>query len=192
MAATALDIVSLDAIKTELRLGGDTEDERTAYEDHDDLLTAQIEAAVSFVSRHITASLIDRTKTVWCPPALDTNPLYLQQRYVKTLDSVAYWTPAGALREDPDGVIEIAGLGRHEYGTNDNLYTIYPPTDGWPDALENSLYKIQLTRGLDLTDASPALKQAIILCVRQFYDGYREIRPTEAFYALIAPWRRYD
>ena len=44
----------------------------------------------------------------------------------------------------------------------------------------------------DLDEAAkPALKQAVILCVRQFYEGYREIRPTEAFYALVAPWRRY-
>lgn len=39
--------------------------------------------------------------------------------------------------------------------------------------------------------ARPALQAAVILVVRQLYDGYREIRPTEAFYALIAPWRRY-
>ena len=40
-------------------------------------------------------------------------------------------------------------------------------------------------------EVPPALRQAVILCVRQFYDGYAEIRPTAAFYALIAPWRRY-
>ena len=40
-------------------------------------------------------------------------------------------------------------------------------------------------------EVPPALRQAVILCVRQFYDGHPEIRPTAAFYALIAPWRRY-
>ena len=35
------------------------------------------------------------------------------------------------------------------------------------------------------------LRPAIIAAVRQNYDGYREIRPTEAFYALLAPFRSY-
>lgn len=46
--------------------------------------------------------------------------------------------------------------------------------------------------GLTVDDTSPlALRQAVILCVRQFYDGYREIRPGEAFFALIAPYRTF-
>ena len=35
------------------------------------------------------------------------------------------------------------------------------------------------------------LQPAIVSAVRQNYDGYREIRPTEAFYALMAPFRSY-
>ena len=45
-----------------------------------------------------------------------------------------------------------------------------------------------MTRGMD---TPPALRSAVVLCVRQFYDGYREIRPTEAFYALMRPYRSY-
>ena len=37
----------------------------------------------------------------------------------------------------------------------------------------------------------PALKAAGVLLVRQLYDGYREIRPTEAFFAIIAPFKSY-
>ena len=98
MAATAAEIVSLAAIKRELRF-----DSRTDDGSQDDMLTAQIEAAVSFVSRETSRPLLD-----------------------------------GAADEVPK-----------------------------------------------------ALKQAVILCVREFYNGYAEIRPTAAFYALIAPWRRY-
>ncbi len=87
-----MEIVSLEAIKAELRIN-------PSVTDHDDLLKAQIEAAVVFVEREISGSI------------------------------------------DPE---------------------------------------------------NKALGQAVILLVRQFYDGYREIRPTEAFYALIQPWRRYD
>ena len=95
--ATAAEIVSLADIKRELRF--DDSDDGS----QDDMLTAQIEAAVSFVSRETSRPLLD-----------------------------------GAADEVPK-----------------------------------------------------ALTQAVILCVREFYNGYAEIRPTAAFYALIAPWRRY-
>ena len=36
---------------------------------------------------------------------------------------------------------------------------------------------------------NPALRSAAILLVRQLYNGYREIRPTEAFYAMVDPFR---
>ena len=98
MATVATDVVSLEEIKRELRFESTTDDGS-----HDALLTSQVEAAVSFVSRETSRPLLD-----------------------------------GAADEVPKG-----------------------------------------------------LKQAVILCVRQFYDGHAEIRPTAAFYALIAPWRRY-
>ena len=36
-----------------------------------------------------------------------------------------------------------------------------------------------------------AAQRAAFLRVRQPYDGRREIRPTETFYALLCPRRRY-
>ena len=110
MADQATDIVSLDEIKRELRIGGDTEQSRTAYNAHNGLLTDHIAAAVAFVGREIDRPLIDEGETEGLPG------------------------------DDP---------------------------------------------------AMPALKAAVTLVIRQLYGGYREIRPTEAFYALIAPWRRY-
>ena len=44
--------------------------------------------------------------------------------------------------------------------------------------------------GVGVADLGP-LRAAIILTVRQLYDGYRDIRPTEAFYALMQPFRSY-
>ena len=44
--------------------------------------------------------------------------------------------------------------------------------------------------GQTITAESPAaLLQAVVLCVRQFFDGYPEIKQTSAIYALIAPYR---
>ena len=49
---------------------------------------------------------------------------------------------------------------------------------------------IATSTGVALADLGP-LRAAITTTVRQLYDGYREIRPTEAFFALMGPYRSY-
>ena len=83
------------------------------------------------------------------------------------MTAVKYWTAAGSLRAEPNGSIAVGTLGRMvEYFG----YVIYPPAAGWPLVLDNSLIEIGVTRGQDTPEA---LRAAVILCVRQFYDGYR-------------------
>ena len=179
MAADALDIVSLDAMKSELRIPA-------TEADHDTLLTGQIAAAVSFVSRHLRVPLLDRDETFRCSrPSYAAAPIVLATAGVRSVSSIKYWTAAGTLREEPDGLIVVTTLGRMvEYCG----FVIYPPAAGWPLILDDSVIEIVVTRGQDTPEA---LRAAVILCVRQFYDGYRRIRPTEAFYALMQPYRAY-
>ena len=179
MAANALDIVSLDTIKLELRIpSGETS--------HDTLLTSHIANAVSLVARHLRVPLLDRTEGFRCSRPTDSaTPIILPTRGVRSVGSVKYWTAGGSLREAPDGSIAVDTLGRLvEYMG----FVIYPPADGWPAVLDNSLIEIVLTRG---QDTPPALRSAVVLCVRQFYDGYIEIRPNAAFFSLIRPFRSY-
>ncbi|WP_425152899.1 hypothetical protein [Candidatus Palauibacter sp.] len=186
MAATALDVVSLERIKAELTLDA-------SHTDRDPALEAQVEAAVTFVARHTSAPLIDRTETLYVVPARGHHVLCLQATHVKSAGPVRYWSLAGALRDEPDGEIAETDLGRQTYQTSDRYYLVWPPAGGWPATLAGSLLEVDAKRGLDDTDpALPALQQAVVLCVRQLFNGYREIRPTEAFYDFIAPWRRYD
>ena len=190
MAADALEIVSLDEIKTELRLGGEDEASRTAHDAHDTILKGQIGAAVSFVSRLISAPLVDVTETIHVRAPSADAPLVIALPYVKAVESVKYWTPDGDLRDEPDGEIDVTTLGRKR--SFERRYWVWPGANGWPKVLPGSLLAAEIKRGIDIAAETRALKQAVIVCVRQFYEGYREIRPTEAFYALIDPWRRYD
>ena len=179
MATNALDIVSLATMKDELRIPA-------TEVDHDVLLTGQIAAAVSFVSRFLRVPLVDLAVTFRCSrPSYAAAPIVLSSAGVRSISSVKYWTAAGSLREEPNGSIAVGTLGRQvEYCG----YVIYPPAGGWPLVLDNSLIEIGVTRG---QDAPEALRAAVILCVRQFYDGYRRIRPTEAFYAMVRPFQSY-
>ena len=179
MAANALDIVSLATMKSELRIPA-------AEVSHDILLTSQIAAAVSFVSRHLRIPLLDRDEQFYCSrPGDPTSPIVLSTAGVRSVSSVKYWTAAGTLREEPDGLIVVTTLGRMvEYCG----FVIYPPAAGWPLILDDSVIEIVVKRGQDTPEA---LRSAVILCVRQFYDGYRRIRSTEAFFALVGPFRAY-
>ena len=179
MATNALDIVSLATMKSELRIPA-------AESEHDTLLTGQIAGAVSFVSRHLRAPLVDRAEVFRCSrPGDSAAPIVLPTYGVRSVGSVRYWTTGAPLREAPDGSIDVDTLGRLVARRG---FEIYPPADGWPLVLGGSLIEIMLTRGMN---TPPALRSAVVLCVRQFYDGYREIRPTEAFWALMRPFRSY-
>ena len=179
MATNALDIVSLATMKSELRIPA-------AETSHDVLLTGQIAAAVSFVSRAVRVPLLDRAEGFRCSrPTYSDIPICLPTDGVRSVGSVRYWTAGGSLREAPDGAIDVDTLGRL---SAHNCFEIYPPAAGWPLVLDKSLIEIVVTRGMT---TPPALRSAVVLCVRQLYDGYREIRPTEAFYALMAPFRSY-
>ena len=54
------------------------------------------------------------------------------------------------------------------------------------------MLEVDLTRSILLTARTTALQHAVILAVRQLYNGYHTITGTAAMYALIAPWRRLD
>ena len=179
MAANALDIVSLATMKRELRI-------ELTETDHDTLLTGQIASAVSFVSRHLHIPLVDLAVTFRCSrPADSATPIILPTRGVRAVGFVKYWTADGSLREAPDGTVALGTLGRT---LESGGFVIYPPADGWPLVLGNSQIEIVVTRG---QDTPPALRSAVVLCVRQLFDGYREIRPKEAFFALMQPFRSY-
>ena len=178
MATNSLDVVSLATMRSELRIPDDS---------HDALLIGQINSAVSFVSEQIRAPLLDRAEGFRCRRPADSYPIVIPSNNVRRVSSVKYWSDAGNLNAYPDGSIGVSTLGRLEQDRSG--FAIYPPTAGWPEVLPNSLIEILVVRGMN---APAALGAAVILCVRQLYDGYRQIRPTEAFSALIDPFRLHE
>ena len=182
MAATALEVLSLAAAKRELRIPG--EDDQ-----HDDLLQAQIGSAVSFVGRHLRAPLTDSVERHRCSSPGTDRPLAIRADHVQGMAAIRYWPAGRALREEPD-TIAVADLGRRAQVAE--WFCIYPPSAGWPEVEAGSLLEVDLTRSITLTTRTTALRHAVVLAVRQLYDGYHTITGNAAMYALIAPWRRLD
>ena len=180
MADNAEAVLALDDLKRELRIP-------LQDHEHDELILAQRDAAVSFVSVYLRAPLVD-SDDVLRPlrPGDATAPLVVYAPHVQSMAPVRFWTAASSLRLDPDGEIALADLGRTvQAGAR---FVLWPPSAGWPDVLEGSHLEIELRRGIDPTPRS--LAQAVILAAREFHNGYHSITGTAAMYALIHPWRQ--
>ena len=118
-------------------------------------------------------------------------PIPIEARALKEVSRIRYWSENGALRTDPTESVDTNDIGRID-SKDEPWNLVYPPASGWPDRLENSLFELQVVRGIDIDDETEALKQALVLLVRQLYDGFHEFTATNAVMALIAPWRKFN
>ena len=194
MVASAVNVLSVDEAKQELRLGGDTAESRAAFAAHDDLLTRHIASAVAYVEKQTGRNLLDRTITQhFPPPVYSYSPLVLRDiRDLKAITRIQYWSAAsGSLSAEPDGEVASSGDLRlvRRQGASMLNSKVFPPAGGWPIWLYGSSVVVTMTVGTLASKIEADLQAAVVMVTRQLYDGYREIKPTEAFNALIAPWR---
>ena len=183
MPSTALEVLSLADAKAQLRV---------TVDDHDALITGHIEAAVDFVAKKTHIPLLDETYTVDVERPVSDRPMVFGWGVLDIMGviSVAYWEPTQELREAPTGSIDVADLGRLDYMRNytgDRWY-LWPPAAGWPEVLGNSLIKLELKRSV--TDVPPGLRTAVLLAVRQLYEGFYEIRMTNTMFTFMKPNKR--
>ena len=179
-----LQVVTLARMKMELRIdAGGT--------DHDTLIEAQIAGAASWVSTHLGQPVVEEESTYPAVPVPSDHdaPIVLPVWEGATVQRIAYWSTAGALRLEADGELLPAALGRtseHQRRT-----AIWPPAAGWPAVLPGSAFAVTVLRGLDLeAHRWRGIEQAIILLCRQLYQGYPMMRGDNATYALLRPFRR--
>ena len=64
-----------------------------------------------------------------------------------------------------------------------------PPLPDGRDRLQGSPFQVKVKRGLEAID--PGVQSAVILAARQLFEGFRDIRPTNALHTFLAPHRRY-
>lgn len=196
--ASALDVLSLAAARHEFRLEADDTE-------HDAEITRHIAAAVQWVERHTRHPILRLNRTLTAR-ARGANPIRFRcrgaQRLVNSqttpMGAVKYWTTKAAMAAgNPDGGIALANLGRNEIdGRPWYSGIVYPPlVEGsttereWPEAA-NNLYLVNVETGLDVA-ANPGIVDAVVVLARQLWDGMPEIKPTNAVYALCAPFENF-
>ena len=185
MAASPTDFLSVASMKSELRLPA-------SINEHDSLIAAQIARAVSFVSERLGYPLVDRGERCLLAPPNDSTPFrYSAGRGRNSLVSrelaqIRYWATDGELRSEPDTTLALADLGRRfRFGRS---HFVYPPAAGWPAVLAGSSFEVTVNAGVPALNIPAGIVSAIVLAVRQLYDGNHEIRPNSAIDSFLAPF----
>lgn len=195
MADSASSIIAIADLKVELDIGA-------SETGHDQMITEMLNQAVALCERILGYKIIDAPVKIKTHRPLskdDVMSIFTLEK-LKSITQVQYWTSSAALRDEPDGTIAGADLGR--LTSNEPFFSgacsearathwVYPPITGWPNVLLNSAFEITALAGIDLTGANMGIKRAIILTVRHFYDGYAEVRPNSAIYQFLKPYILY-
>ena len=177
MATTAVEILSLAEAKEQLRV---------TTPDTDALITMSIESAVSYVAKRANVALLDKSRKIDVLPFSDTVYVRLITRACKSITTVKYWLETQSLRELPTGTIGLSKLGRRDVGPT--FVAIWPPPDGWPKRKNYSPIRFTFIEGLTLDGHNQALKQAVILAMREFFIGHRELPESHPLNNLIRTW----
>ena len=85
-------------------------------------------------------------------------------------------------------MVDVVGLGRLEPRPPGGVWLLWPPAAGWPDPFEGSPFQLTVSQGV--ADVPPGLRTAVLLAVRQLYEGFYEIRMTNSIFVFMKPYLR--
>ena len=102
MAANAEAIVGIARLRSEFRL------EAAANTLRNSTWEAQRADAISYVAQRIHCPLIDAAEELYCPSPGGKYPLRFNLRGFKAITGIRYWSSDGALRDEPDAVLDVS------------------------------------------------------------------------------------
>ena len=185
MAASATDILSLDAAALQLGINRSAMQDNAQTAALDARLAPLIDAAVSFAESHTGRAYIDRnaTRQALRPADPDASAWLTGAYLIKSVSSVRYWSASATLRDEPDGLIAGTSLGRQ--GQSGFKSFVYAPAAGWPEILPGTCLMFDVVEGV--AEVPAAITQACVVLVRDAFNGMAEMRQNSAATALLNP-----
>ena len=176
------DLISVAGLRFEFEVPDGSQDEQ---------LAGYIRAGAEWASNILGGPILDATKEITAlAPATPEGPVWLRQRFVRSVVALRYWTPDGRRAAAPDAMIEGAVM---QATLGETEVVIWPPGQDyrWPAMLEDAPVAVTLQCGLDMeSDLNrTVIRRAIILAAREFQFGAREIADDSAAYRLLDPLR---
>lgn len=131
--------------------------------------------------------------------ASDEAPVEVPVRGVRGAMVFRYWLPSQNLSEAPTGSVTPGRVDAGEYmvpqGTASasiltHLPKVYPPADGWPQALDRSPFVITGNAGFNaVADIPPPWRIAVLHFSSSFYETQKETAPfVMNARRCLAPW----
>lgn len=170
MPTTALEILSLEQAKQQLRLPSNAE--------IDKIVTKNIESAVEFIDNRLLAPLIERDYDInvaW--PAEKTEPLWFPNDYfIKSIRDVSYWSPTADRSGDPDIVLTPSKLGRRLRRYDKKFKETYvcgvhPLGGRWADWKVDQTTPIEVGVTAGVKKVPEAVVHAITVVAYRMFDG---------------------
>lgn len=169
MATTAL--AWLDVPTVHFQLTG--QEEYIPDPARDGYYVQYIRAAVSLVQKRANIPLIDSVRIKEAIVYSPRQKIYLGiQAYIKTIDSIKYYSKEDDQSLDPSREVTLDSIGRIEkdhYAYEYSHLYIHPPSDGWPDT--ESVF-VEHTVGIDPGDGYDNVADTLILAVRRSFEGF--------------------
>ena len=186
MAANATDWLSLADMK--VQLGLETENH------HDAMITGHIQSAVAWLSGPLMAPLVDReTKIAFQPRTSEGRATFYVPWFLADYDQqrVEYLDESG----DPQA-FDVQAKVRLPARRLPTTVILPAPATGWPavypDARGNPyLYRCKV--GVPSTHPKKdKIKQALIVAVRDLYNGSRELKAGHILAGFLLPLKEVD
>lgn len=156
-----------------------------ATDDLNPVIQRHIEGAVSHIGVRTAYPFVDRTVAYTACPVLPREPISISLRYVTGIASGKYRLPTQDNREAPSGVLDLDGISivpdDHESGwfvLND---------EDWPAMKSNAAY-LQVQQNLPADKVPAVFKSAIVLFVRDAFDGVPRASTERAIDDMLSPW----
>ena len=170
MALHYEDVLTVDNVKTALRLGSET--------DHDTLISGYIRTAVYWVDQMTEYGLVDTNLTTRVAVDDIAAPITLQHHTPHVLDFAAVGNEDGPYASAVTLTRDAAPYGS----------SIRPPAGGWVITAPGSWVDIKYLRGTTAQEVPAALKSAVEVLVRDLYDGRENIGSSWTARLLLAPY----
>lgn len=185
MPKTLTELVTVEAVKTELRIAPDVDE-------HNAMITQHMQAALSLVEGYSRVPIIDTTETIAMPmPQADTCMVLPKIPNVLGIDSVEYFPTDELWLEGRSTPLTTFGRLEDMPASLITNLLLFPPANGWPEAVR---YDVTFNVGLHPEKDAHAInlfRQAVIAAAKYFYsDQPQQVNIDEKLVRLIGPYAR--
>lgn len=171
MPRTAIEAYSVDDIRRELRLPTNTATVNPVVQ-------AWIESAVGYIQRMTGYPIV--TDTLWRPVDFSGFPVRVSGRFIAGVERFLVFNVAQTETSEPFDLarITLKQIGNYEY--------LFESDQEWREGYRRAM--LLFNRSMSVDEIPPAFRSAVVLMVRDGFDGIPRTSTERAVQSILRPW----